>query len=418
MLSVLRNRSYARLLAAQLVALTGTGLLTVSLGLLAFGLAGRNAGAVLGTALTIKMLAYVCLSPVINALVARLPKKPVLIGSDLVRAAMALCLPLISDIWQIYVVIFLLQAASATFTPAFQSLIPSVLTKEKDYTHALSLSRLAYDAEALVSPALAGILLTALSYRQLFLGTAAGFLVSAALVATTSLPRHDPKAYPESLWHRTTFGVRIFWKDRHLRSLLVLNLVVAAPTALVLVNSVVYVQQITGRPETGLALTLACYGGGSMTVALLAPWLLARFGNARVIFSGATVIPLTLAGAAGIPAAAGAGQGWLPLLGLWLVLGAGTSAVLTPSSRLLRDASTAANRPYVFTAQFSLSHACYLVTYPLAGWMGATAGLGWTSAALAILATIGVAGAFLSWPRLTRAPIRPAPSEERSSEQP
>ena len=59
MLSVLINRTYRHLLAAQVVALTGTGLATVALGLLAFDLAGDAAGMVLGTALTIKMAAYV-----------------------------------------------------------------------------------------------------------------------------------------------------------------------------------------------------------------------------------------------------------------------------------------------------------------------------------------------------------------------
>ena len=49
MVGVLRNPTYARLFIAQVVALLGTGLLTVALGLLAFDLAGRDAGAVMGT---------------------------------------------------------------------------------------------------------------------------------------------------------------------------------------------------------------------------------------------------------------------------------------------------------------------------------------------------------------------------------
>lgn len=207
MLAVLRNPTYARLFAAQVVALVGTGLLTVALGLLAFDLAGKDAGAVIGTALTIKMLAYVGLAPVITALISRLPKKPVLIGADLVRAAMALCLPFITETWQIYVVIFLLQSASATFTPSFQSVIPAILKKEKDYTNALSLSRLAYDMEALVSPAAAAVLLTVMSYHSLFAGTLAGFLFSAFMVGITTLPAAAvPSGAATSLWHRTTLG--------------------------------------------------------------------------------------------------------------------------------------------------------------------------------------------------------------------
>ncbi|MBO1268676.1 MFS transporter [Arthrobacter cavernae] len=419
MLSVLRDETYRRLFSAQIVALVGTGLLTVALGLLAFDLAGSNAGAVMGTALTIKMLAYVGFAPVINALVARLPKKPVLVGADLVRAAMALCLPFITEAWQIHVVIFLLQSASATFTPAFQSLIPTVLKDERDYTHALSLSRLAYDMEALVSPAAAALLLSMVSYNRLFLGTVAGFLLSAGMVAITALPKADLGAgTPGSLWHRTTLGARIFWNTRRLRSLLALNLVVAAPTALVLVNSVVYVREFLHRPETDLALALACFGVGSMIVAISAPRVLERFGDRAVMLTGAILIPVTLAGATAVTVLADPDAGWWWLLGLWFLLGAGNSTILTPSSRLLRDASTEQTRPYVFTAQFSLSHACYILAYPLAGWLGAAAGLGPAAAALTILAILGSAGAFLSWPGRTVTGAREPVTKEHSVEQP
>lgn len=50
MLQVLRHRTYRHLFAAQVVSLLGTGLATVALGLLAYDLAGEDAGAVLGTA--------------------------------------------------------------------------------------------------------------------------------------------------------------------------------------------------------------------------------------------------------------------------------------------------------------------------------------------------------------------------------
>ncbi|MFF2843292.1 MFS transporter [Paenarthrobacter sp. NPDC057981] len=418
MLSVLRDGTYRRLFLAQVIALVGTGLLTVALGLLAFDLAGSNAGAVMGTALLIKMGAYVGFAPVINALVARLPKKPVLIGADLVRAAMALCLPFITEAWQIYVVILLLQSASATFTPAFQSLIPTVLREERAYTHALSLSRLAYDMEALVSPALAALLLTVVSYNNLFLGTVAGFLFSAGMVVFTALPKVAAGSATGSLWHRTTLGVWLFWRNRRLRSLLALNLVVAAPTALVLVNTVVYVRTVLGRPDTDLALALACFGIGSMIVALSASRVLERFGERTVMLSGAVLIPATLAGVTVMTLTGPALWGWPALLVLWFLLGAGNSTILTPSARLLRDASDEHTRSYVFTAQFSLSHACYIVAYPLAGWLGAAAGLGPAAIALTVLAILGTAGAFLSWPRHDVVIAGEPVSKEDSGEQP
>ena len=108
MLTVLRNPTYARLFSAQVIALLGTGLLTVALGLLAFDIAGADAGVVLGIAMTIKMVAYVAVAPVISALTLRVPRKTLLISADVARALTALALPFVTQAWQIYVLIFVL----------------------------------------------------------------------------------------------------------------------------------------------------------------------------------------------------------------------------------------------------------------------------------------------------------------------
>ncbi|TFD78200.1 MFS transporter [Cryobacterium fucosi] len=404
MLSVLKNPVYRKLFTAQVVALLGTGLLTIALGLLAFDLAGSKAGAVLGTALTIKMLAYVGVAPVIAALVERLPRKVVLVAADIVRAAVALSLPFLTEVWQIYVLVFVLQAASATFTPAFQSVIPVILPDEKAYTRALSLSRLAYDLEALVSPALAALLLTVVSYNNLFLGTTAGFLVSALMVVTIALPTGEQAAAVGSVWHRTTLGVRIFARTPSLRSLMVLNLTVGASTALVLVNSVVYARDTFGLSNSSLALALASYGAGSMIVALNVPRILDRTGDRTLMLTGASILTVGLLLAIPMTVAAGAWAGsWWFLLALWALMGAGNAMIITPSARILRRASTDQTRSYIFTAQFSLSHAAFLITYPIAGWLGAL-GLVWAVVALAIIAAGSMIAARVMWPAPQLAP--------------
>src|SRR5215211_4235160 len=189
MLQVLANQTYRHLFLAQVIALLGTGLATVALGLLAYELAGADAGAVLGTALAIKMIAYVGVAPVAAAFAERVPRRAMLVSLDLVRAAVAVLLPFVTEAWQVYVLIFLLQSASAAFTPTFQATIPDVLPDEKEYTRALSLSRLAYDLESLLSPALAAALLTLINFHWLFGGTVIGFLCSAALVLSVRLPQ-------------------------------------------------------------------------------------------------------------------------------------------------------------------------------------------------------------------------------------
>lgn len=400
------HRVFRRLFAAQVVALIGTGLLTVALGLLAYDLAGDDAGAVLGTALAIKMLAYVAVAPVVAALTDRLPRRTVLVTADAVRAVAAVALPFVDQVWQIYALIFVLQAASATFTPAFQSVIPSVLTDEGDYTRALSLSRLAYDLEAVLSPLLAAAALAVIGYHWLFLGTVAGFLGSALLVVTTVLPAPPARDRPQPLSARILAGVRVMGSWPALRGLAAMNLVVAAGTGLVLVNTVVYIHDLLDGTDTGVAGALGCFGAGSMLVALLLPHLLVERSDRTLMLTGCVVIPAGLAATTLLLAVdPGPGIGWAVLVPVWFALGAGTSLINTPSARLLRHHCADRERQALFTAQFSLSHACFLITYPLAGWVGAHAGHVVAAAALTVPATLAAITAAYLWPRPTADPL-------------
>lgn len=392
MFEILSSRTYRHLFFAQVIALLGTGLATVALGLLAFDLAGADAGVVLGTALAIKMLAYIGVAPVAAALAERLPRRAVLVSLDLVRAAVALMLPFVTQIWEIYVLIFVLQSASAAFTPTFQATIPDVLPEEKAYTQALSLSRLAYDLESLVSPLLAALLLTVVSYHSLFGGTVFGFLASAAFVVSVVLPRvkMPPK---RSIYERTTRGLRIYLATPRLRGLLALNLAIASGSAMVIVNTVVLVQGGLGMTQTATAIALACFGAGSMLVALALPKLLDRFPERQAMLAGAGLI------AAGLVAGAALASRYAVLLPLWFVLGLGYSLAQTPSGRLLRRSSSDADRPALFAAQFALSHACWLITYPLAGWLGARFGLSVSFATLGVVAGAAVLLSMRLWPK-------------------
>lgn len=396
MLDVLANRTYRRLFAAQVIALAGTGLLTVALGLLAYDLAGADAGVVLGTTLAVKMVAYVGVAPVVGAFVNQLPRRAFLVSMDLVRAAIAMLLPFITEVWQIYVLIFLLQSASAAFTPTFQATIPDVLPDEKDYTRALSLSRLAYDMESLLSPTLAAVLLTVISFHWLFGGTVVGFLCSAALVLSVTLPRQPYARHEGGVFDKTTRGMRIFFKTPRLRGLMALNLSVATASTMVIVNTIVIVNVVLGRTHNDFAVALGFFGAGSMAAAFLLPRLLDKLSDRTVMIWASWLLGIVLLAFASV--------GWIgtvswpALLIAWILLGVGRSAVQIPIGRLLRRSAQPVDRPALFAAQFSLSHACALLTYPLAGWLGATAGIPIALAVHGLITVLGVVVALCMWP--------------------
>ncbi len=390
--SPLRNIAFRRLFAAQVIALVGTGMTTVALTLLAYDLVKENAGVVLGTALAFKMIAYVVFAPIIGGLAHRFPRKPLLILLDVVRAGVVLLMPFVTQVWQIYLLIFLLNLFSAGFKPVFAATIPEILTDERQYTQALSYSRLAYDLENLLSPTLAGIALLVTTYTGLFAANSIAFLVSAALILVTILPEAGRQDRVGGIWQDISFGLVAYMKTPRLRALLTLYMAVACASAMVIVNTVVYVKEQLNGADTQVAMAFAAAGFGSMLAALSVPRVLDRVADRPVMLIGAACM------GAGVLAIS-ANPGLTSMLPVWMLIGLGWSLVQTPSGRIVNRSAAASDRAAYFSAQFALSHAAWLIAYPIAGQLGARLGLASTAIIMggAILFFALLAG--LLWPK-------------------
>ena len=81
------------------------------------------------------------------------------------------------------------------------------------------------------------------------------------------------------------------------------------------------------------------------------------------------------------------------------MFGVAYAGLVTPGGRLLRRSAASDDLPFLFAAQFSLSHVCWLLAYPLAGWVGARSGLGSAFVALSGVAVLGLFLAWRAWPR-------------------
>lgn len=193
------------------------------------------------------------------------------------------------------------------------------------------------------------------------------------------------------IYDRTTRGIWIYLRTPRLGGLLAVTFAAAAASAMVIVNTVVIVQGSFALSQSAVALALASFGAGSMTAALLLPKLLDRISDRTAMLSGATIlIEGLLAGTVA----------WTMtfLLPVWFALGVGYSLTQTPSGRLLRRSAHPEDRPAVFAAQFALSHLCWLITYPVAGWAGKILGLGAKFLLLSAGAALATWTALRIWP--------------------
>src|SRR3954447_4162392 len=114
MTSLWGNRSFLLLFSAQVVSLTGSGVTTVGLALFAYQLTGGpSAAAVVGTALMLRILAFLLFSQPAGVLADRWDRRKMLIASDVVRCAVLAVFPFITAVWQVYALVFAINAVTA-----------------------------------------------------------------------------------------------------------------------------------------------------------------------------------------------------------------------------------------------------------------------------------------------------------------
>jgi MFS transporter, NRE family, putaive nickel resistance protein len=374
-----RNRDFRLLFGAQVVSLLGSGVTTVGLALFAYQLTGgTSATAVIGNALTLRILAFLLFSQPAGVIADRASRKKILISADLLRFGLLALFPFITAVWQIYALIFVINAVTAFFTPTFEASVPEVAGNEQ-YVRALSYSRVAVDVEAVAGPAVAGLLVALLGVRWVFWFDAFTYLVSALLVAAAVVPRVTRGITPLS-WRafltEITHGSRVLLREPALRQALTLSFAEATAGAAAIVATVAYVRDALGRGETAFAMVMAGLGLGSTLAAVMLGRATGRYergANDRAVLHGRrhrwTARALLLGGLLlGLLLLPGVLMPSLFVFGLlWILNGVGQALIAISSSTLLAEHTVAEERGRAYAAHFALTHACWLITYPAVG---------------------------------------------------
>lgn len=367
--SLWRHGVFQKLFWAHVVSLVGSGLSSVALALLAHQLVGASAAAVLGVTLAIRIVVIVFCAPWAGQIAERCGARAILIGSDVVRAGVVIGFFFADAVWQIYVLAVILNLGAALFTPVYKAVIPGVVS-EKQYPRALALGAIAYDTANILGPSLAGLVIAAVGFRGNFVVDAMTFLVSAALLFGVPRLLIEPKrtgGQKTALSH----GLAAMFQRPALRVTLFLALQVSVMGAFVLVATVDFIKARLGLTDAAYAWAMAAYGVGAVcgaaSYARVSPavrdWLVA-------VCAPAMLLALALAAAF---------QQYGPLLIGWTLAGAAQSILGIRGNELLAANSAGEERAHIYAAHFSLSHAGWGLTYPLAGFLTTALGFGKTA---------------------------------------
>lgn len=360
--SALRNARFARLYAAQTISQIGDALTWVALALLAYQLAEKNAAVVLGTALTLRVTAFVLFSPLAGVLADRLERRTILVGCHFARAVVIGLMPFVGEVWQVYVLMFLLNSLTAFFTPTNQATVPLVVGRE-DAGPAFALSSATTELLGIIGPGLAGVLAAFVGGRSLFFFDAASFVLAGLLVLTLPSLRAGRGEVGRSTLADVRDGTARLWRDAPVRFALLMELVAAVAGALILVVTVVRVQGGLNLGEAQYGWVMALYGLGATVASLAVGAVGRRVPRTTFILAGALLTSLAI-----LP---GDEVGLAPLMILWLVAGVGQNWVNLPTETLLAERTEEAAQGRVYGAHFAWSHLWWTFSYPVASFLSA-----------------------------------------------
>jgi predicted MFS family arabinose efflux permease len=181
--AVFRNPALRRMQVALAGSMIGDWAYSVAVAVWAYGVGGTGA---VGVWAAIKFVLMAFAAPVGSYLADRLPRKHVLIGSDLVRAllvvAATLCLYLGTPAWPIFVLATLVSLVGCVFRPTQMSWMPSLTDRPEELTAANGASSTIESLAFFVGPAIGATLIAVTDVETVFLLNAATFLFSAFMV--------------------------------------------------------------------------------------------------------------------------------------------------------------------------------------------------------------------------------------------
>ena len=364
----LKNPVFARLYLAQTINLVGESLTWLGLALLAFELAGEGAGAVLAVALTLRVLAFVALAPVAGAIADQVDRKRLMIATHLARMGIVCLLPFVTQTWQIYGIVLLLNVFYAFFTPTYTATIPLVTTAA-ECPKAISLSSATYQLLGVLGPGLAGGIAALVGTRQVFFLDGVTFLLAALLIATLpgrlmAVESQESESTLPKVLKNIQAGTVCLFADPPIRYALMLQLITAIVGAAILVNTVGYVQGILQLGQLEYGWVMAAFGIGATLASIglgnfqqkMSPVIWASIG---AVLTTLALLPANLVSLAG-------------LLLLWAIAGVGQTLVNVPTQTLIAERVSVEAQGRVYGAHFAWSHFWWAFAYPLAGGLGST----------------------------------------------
>ena len=380
-----RNRSFVSLWIAQGVSSLGDWVYTIAV---AASLAGRQADPkVFATLLIVQVGPAAVMGALGGPLVDRLPRKAVMVMSDLLRGLAVASLFLVGtpSLLHFYLVGAALGLLGALSQPALQASLPNVVAPQH-LVAANALVSATFNGAVMVGPVIGGILVARLGFAPAIFINGVSFLASAALVTRVFLPPQPPNAESWKPVAELREGFRYVLRTPLVRAVLgVMGLVMLAAAVKSPIEPLYVLRVLNGKPEM-LGFIGGAWGVGMVLGSMLAPGAARAWRRENLLWAGIAVVGTAVVAASQADAIG-------PVVVLWLVAGAGNALGTVCYESLLQERTPDELRGRVLSASEAVLDAAFLGGVALAAWMASNVG---ARTAMTVAGTCFLAAALLS----------------------
>jgi MFS family permease len=324
--SIWSDKAFVLFWSARIVSITGSTITAVVLPILVFQLTGSA----LQTALlaTLEVLPYFAFGLFAGALADRVDRKRLMIGANLIQAALIGSIPLAAawgllSLAQIYAVALLSMTAFVWFDAANFGALPALVGRD----HVVAANSAIWSASTVigvVAPALGGTLAAVLGAANVVALDCVTFLISATLLALitrsfnpSNTPIHSAGSVVEQVLGDIREGLVFLWRHRLIRTLTLVGFGNSFSAGAVIGLLVVYGVRALGLGETDgrLGLLYTATAVGALVASLVLPSLTRYFAVGRITLAG------LFAHGAAVVAVALAPSFWsgVVLIGVWAI---------------------------------------------------------------------------------------------------
>jgi len=290
-----RNRTFALVLGGQVVSQFGDWVAYIAVPLVVLEKTGSPL--VMALSLVMGVVPGLLFGPLAGAVVDRLDRRRLMIGADLLRAALVAAMAFTASVPALLALVFAVGAVSQFFLPSLQASLPNIVGREQ--LLAANALRQGVNTVAMVAgPPLGGLIAGLAGVRLAFGIDALSFLGSALALALARFPSPPAAGERTGLWAEMGAGLAFTRRSGAVLGVVLLTLASVAGGGVINALQPLLATRLPGGTGLNFGLLIAAWGVGMFAGSLLAGPASRRWGR-RAAFLAAlatqALAPLALA---------------------------------------------------------------------------------------------------------------------------